>query len=653
MAIAQDYIVDKLDETLIIKLSEPYEKVEKVVGYVDEVIGENSANKFDRYFRWCQDNVNFSDWIPMTNLNLENQVIDPLKPFWIEYKYIAVELETGHTMEFISIALEIVTDNGIVRQVKQIGVDCCEPGQIPNGCQNLIVTDCCDEDDLFNPYGMLNSTKNMFSQLTNVVNDIFGHCVKYYKVNSDQRSRDVILNEYSLYNVVDMKEIKILVPDNAFPPNEFQFDEFGMGIEGFEIHITREAFQKAFGARSMPQERDYIYFPLVDRMYEINSIALADPVVYKEIYYKATLRKWQDRVNVDTPEPYKQELDDLTLNIDELFDPEVRDETLKITKPQQYRTIGTGINDYVRSELSKQLSISDYKINNNWTIVSKNYYELNKLIPNEMAVKYRQPARFTNNEDRAFTFWFQPQFGTEKVLSNIVNVQDSDGMVMITMASDLKWQVGDLIQLTNAGSYNGYHRIVQAPSGGLEYVLDIEYITGLVISGAKARTLIKTFLIHGYGGLFSGLSVEVTKQFVIVSINNVDYFFTHGVTFDSTKWYPMVINLSNRYSTLSVYMYELDKPLNYVNPQLETSALKLVYNNLEVLPEQVSIDSGDFWALLAGPVNLTNIRIFTRIIEEEAHNIVLNQYVVNDTQYAELVDNAIPELHLLRLPNPR
>jgi len=160
-------------------------------------------------------------------------------------------------------------------------------------------------------------------------------------------------------------------------------------------------------------------------------------------------------------------------------------------------------------------------------------------------------------------------------------------------------------------------------------------------------------LIHGYGGIFSGLSVEVTKQFIIVSINNVDYFFTHGVTFDNTKWYPIVINLSNRFKTLSTYLYELDKPLNLTNPQLETSALKLVYNDLISLLEPVGIDSGDFWALLAGPVNLTNIRIFTRIIEEEAHNIVLNQYVVNDTQYAELVDNAIPELHLLRLPNPR
>ena len=88
-------------------------------------------------------------------------------------------------------------------------------------------------------------------------------------------------------------------------------------------------------------------------------------------------------------------------------------------------------------------------------------------------------------------------------------------------------------------------------------------------------------------------------------------------------------------------------------PQQETSALKLIYNDLQFLPDAVGIDSAEYWALIAGPVKLTNIRIFKRIIEEESHNTVLNQYVVNDTQYAELVDNAIPELHLLRIPNPR
>jgi hypothetical protein len=647
-----NYIVDKLDESIIIKLAEPYENVEQVVGYIDEVIGEDTFNQFEKYFRWSQDNVNYSDWILLTNLNLANQVISPDKPFWIEYKYTVVELETGHTMEFVSISLEIISNNGIVRQVKQVSVDCCEPGSIPNGCANLIIQDCCDPDDLFNPYAMLNNTRHMFSQLTNTVNNIFGHCVNYYKVQSDKRSRDVILNEYSLYSVTAMKDIKVLVPDNDFPTNDFQFNELGMGFENFEIHITRDEFQTAFGARTRPEERDYIYFPLVDRMYEVNSVALADEVIYKDIYYKVMLRKYQERNNVDTPEPFRTELDNLTLSVDELFETEVRDEILKITKPQQYRTIGTGVNDYVRSDLSNRLSISDSLINNNWVIVSKNHYELGKLTINELAVKYRQLAKFTPTEDRAFTFWFQPQFGGEKAYTNILSVTATNGFATFEMDGNVKWNIGDLIQVTGTGSYDGYRRVVDVITDNT-FVIDVDYDTSAVLVLPKARSLVKTFLIHGYGNLFSGLSIEVTKDFIIVSINNSDYFFEHNVTFNSTKWYPIVVNLSNLFKTLSVYLYELNQSQTFTNPQAETSALTLRYNELILLPEAIGIDSGDYWSLLAGPVNLTNIRIFKRIIEEEAHNIVLNQYVVNDTQYAELIDNAVPELRLMRIPNPR
>ena len=649
---AEDYTVTRLDETILIKLSEPYENVEMVMGYVDEVDGEDELNKFTKSFRWSQDNNNFSEWFPLTNLNLQNQIIKPGKPFWIEYRYNVLDIQTQAKMTFKSISLEILARSGVITEAKQISVGCCEPGQIPSGCANLILTDQCDEVNLFNPYGSLNNTLGMFTQLTNVVNNIFGHCVKYYKVGSDQRSRDVILHEYSLYNVIAAKDIKVLVPDNAFPTNEFQFDQFGMGIEGFEIHITREEFQNAFGARTRPEERDYIYFPIIDRMYEINSIALADPVVYKEIYYKATLRKWQDRVNVTTPPDLEQELDTLTLSVDELFDSETQDEILKITKPQQYKTIGTGANDYVRSELSQQLSISDNKINNNWVIVSKNYYELDKLVLNELAVKYRTPAKFTSLDNRAFTFWFQPTFGTERTLSNIVSIQNVGGNVAITMATPYPWQVGDMIEVVGTNTTNGYHRIIQVLTGG-EYVLDNPYVNN-VATAPRARSIVKSFLLYGYGQQStSGLSIELTKNWVIMSINSQDYIFVHGLTLDNTKWYSMVVNLSNDFNSLSVYIYELDKTQTYTMPQNETSALTLLYYDVINLAGPISIDSGDNWALVAGPMHLTNIRVFTRIIPDNEHNIVLNQYVVNDTQWAELVDNAIPEMHLLRLPNPR
>jgi hypothetical protein len=306
----------------------------------------------------------------------------------------------------------------------------------------------------------------------------------------------------------------------------------------------------------------------------------------------------------------------------------------------------------VRSELSQQLSISDYKINNNWVIVSKNHYELDKLVLDELAVKYRQQAKFTATEDRAFTFWIQPSFGSERAYGAISTIINVNGKVGITMVDDYPWQVGDIISVTGTNTANGYHRLEQTLTGGV-YVLDHPYVNS-VAPNPQARSIVKSFLIHGYGNSWTnGMSVELTKDWIVVSINNQDTIFVHGITLDNTKWYQLVVNLSNTFKTLSVYMYELNKQQTYTMPQNEDSSLTLLFNQLTSFATPIAVNTTNYWSLIAGPIKLTNIRVFKRIIEEEAHNIVLNQYVVNDTQFAELVDNAIPELHLLRLPNPR
>jgi hypothetical protein len=54
-----NYTVNQLDETIIIKLSEPYQNVDMVMNYVDEVIGEDSLNNFTKYFIYevCENKI--------------------------------------------------------------------------------------------------------------------------------------------------------------------------------------------------------------------------------------------------------------------------------------------------------------------------------------------------------------------------------------------------------------------------------------------------------------------------------------------------------------------------------------------------------------------------------------------------------------------
>jgi hypothetical protein len=150
------------------------------------------------------------------------------------------------------------------------------------------------------------------------------------------------------------------------------------------------------------------------------------------------------------------------------------------------------------------------------------------------------------------------------------------------------------------------------------------------------------------------MSIDLYEGYVVVTINGTRYSFPTGVeTYQTDIWYTVVVNLSNKFKQLSLYLYKLDKSQTYTMPQNEDSSLTLVKYDLRTLNGPVEFNSNDVWSLLGSSIDLTNIRIFKTPIEEEAHNATLNQYVVRDTQLALLVDNAIPQLKLAKLENPR
>ena len=437
--------VNEAGDSILIKLIEPYKRVKNIISFTDVTVGEDTNNYFSKSFRWSIDNITFSDFITLNDLNLANLDLDPGNDFWIEYKYEAEDIQTGHTMEFTSIALEIITEAGRLQQVVQVQTSACDPS-MPGCVGNLIIEDCCGEDNTFKPYAWMNGANCLYDQLSEVTTKIFGHCVRYYRVEPDKESEDVILREHSIFNRNKVRDIQVLVPDNEFPPNDFQFDPYeGMGFEGFEIHITRREFETAFGAKARPRERDSIYFPINQRMYTVNSVALADEINAMHTYYKIKLRKFEDsKSTISTPE-IEQELEELVIGIDDVFDEKTQEEVLKVTKPQEYKTIGQGNNDYVRSEINPTIQILDENINNNWTIVSKNYYNLSKMTYNSVAVKYRVKAELKEEENRAFTFWFRPRFTKQKPRINISSLDNSSGSLRITTVAANGYTLGDYI----------------------------------------------------------------------------------------------------------------------------------------------------------------------------------------------------------------
>ena len=387
---------------------------------IDYFLVPNQSNKFDYEFRWSQTGGSFSEF---TELNKTSNIGDLFNldfngslPLYLDLKAEVSALSGGNTLSLISITYTTETTEGIVEACPNFCVECLDPFAM-DGCANIIVEEC--NDNLFNPYNLSKSTK-FIKQISGLVNNIFGHEVNYFRTEPDMRTEDVTLMEYSLHNVVDNQTIKILVPGNEFPEESITFDIFGMDFADFEIHITQEEFDRAFGERDSdgnliksryPRSKDYMYIPIINRMYEVHTIALADEFNKTNSYWRVMLKKYQERTSVAKNE-FDNATDVLTTGVEEIFGERQREEQEKDTNPQQFQTITSAYKDGIRKFYNKSLDIIDFDLKNRWTVVSKNYYDLTKIAENEIAIEYEENSSLEVGKNIAFSAWFNPRFSS-------------------------------------------------------------------------------------------------------------------------------------------------------------------------------------------------------------------------------------------------
>jgi hypothetical protein len=530
---------------------------------------------FEYEFRWSTDGKVFSEFVPLNHAtgpgDIQGITFNHLKPLYIDVKSEVAGLASGNTLTFLSIEFTIETEAGVIESCPNFCTDCTDPFAM-NGCANIQVT--CNPTNQFNPYALTKSVK-IYKQLVNIVNGIFGHQVTYFKTEPDARTSDVILMEYSLHNVTDKQTIKILVPDNEFPTEAHTYDIFGIELEDFEIHITAEEFETHFGAGKYPRNKDYMFIPIINKMYEINSVALADEFNRSHSYWKVKLVKYQDRGDVIKGQ-FDDDTDVLITGIEEVFGERIQDEYKKNLKPEIFQTVTSAHTDGIRTFVDRQLQIVDYALKNRWTVVSKNYYNFSNMTLNDSAIVYDAQSEVKSGNGIAFSSWFAPRFATNSVL-NYKLIGDTANKFSITISNT--------------------KLIITTPQG--------------------------------------------VQQ------------FTHGITFNPTKWYGYVVNINNEFLQTSASIYSLDTSNNVMLPQSASNNLTNEFTQTVSQTEEQIWTSQAKFELVANSMLMTNIRVFDTPIEFEQHSNILNQYVVRDNQLAIIVDNAIPSLGFQRYANPR
>lgn len=540
----------------------------------------DANNDFAYKYRYSNSGEEFSEFAALnkdTNPgDLFFLTFDGTMDLYLDIRAEVDRLMMGHSLTLISVTFTLETEDGTIEACPQYCIDCTDPyGYM--GCANIKV-DCVDSANIFQPYS-LNKSNNLYRQLVEISSDVFGHSVRYYRTEPDQRSKDVIFKEYSLFEVAASGDLKVSVPDNEFPTEAFNYDIFGMGFDDFEIHITDYQFEKTFGQGLRPRIKDYLYFPINNKMYEVKMVELADEFNIQHTYWRVMLGKYQERSAVEKPAAIEAEMQDLVVSVDDVFGEEREEVFEKDTKPQQLKTTAHQWDDGVRQSSASKLMIQDYDLKNRWTIVSKNYYDLSSVTTDEIAIDYVEKSKQSIDENLSLTAWFSPVFDN------------------------------------NSDSYK--YQLLNGDQFG-----------------------------EGFNARISNTNVEIT-------LNGQVHTFLHNMILGSDEWYGIVINMSNTFRELAVYIYYLDEANNFNRPQDSTNDLELQFSEIRPINQAYVWDLEKPYQLRGGKLKVTNLRLWKKTVEEEQHSNILNQSLVRDAHLARIIDNAIPSLSYQRYYNAR
>ena len=123
------------------------------------------------------------------------------------------------------------------------------------------------------------------------------------------------------------------------------------------------------------------------------------------------------------------------------------------------------------------------------------------------------------------------------------------------------------------------------------------------------------------------------------------------IALDEEVWYCYVLNIDQRQREISQYIYKRDCDDESVAASLGSTILRQVYKNTQDFVPFEALMESDNCLLMSSDMKATNVRLFADVIPEEAHNKLLNQYIIgNDSRHLIFADNANSRILLPKFP---
>ena len=168
---------------------------------------------------------------------------------------------------------------------------------------NEFLQDFCGSTTLFQPYNNLDCALLLQQQLADSIICMLGIPIYYFQTAPREETVDYTFKEFALHDVVAVKQLKLMIPDGQMPSSNPKLTDFDFDWQvDWETELSKTQFAKAFGDTEFPKSNDFIYIPMMKRMWAVNAAydEKNEGLLWRSTTWKLTLVKYNDSTNVIT-----------------------------------------------------------------------------------------------------------------------------------------------------------------------------------------------------------------------------------------------------------------------------------------------------------------------------------------------------------------
>ena len=352
--------------------------------------------------------------------------------------------------------------------------------------ENMFLQDLCS-DAVFDPYANLDCALQLQQQLSDSVICMLGIPCYYFRVTPNKDTADYTFKEYVLHNVESVKFIKLMIQDGTMPSSKPQMTDFDFDWDSdWEVEISKNYFAKAFGDTAFPKHNDFIYIPMMKRMWNVNSAydEKNEGLLWHSTTWKLALVKYNDNTNIDQGD-FEDIIDSLLVNtFDNTFEVPENEEQERETGVTQVESPKYAANntsrifmtDYLRKYVddAELKNVLTEQVNHGSAVVARNYYH---FVNDSSAVIY-QNKWCGDSGTVAMLMSFQNHTSTKHLVQAgdvTIDINDGGALSFNGMQTELDYQkylvIASWDKQTFTSNINVYKQIGPDPNQTPAYMI--------------------------------------------------------------------------------------------------------------------------------------------------------------------------------------